>query len=92
MNLVVGPGELWTHEPTALRFLTPNVPSAAYLCYFIAACYLNFQRALALVIMTAVVVFFICWDIFKKHCGAKVLLLLRPVGKCFQKSWPWLRW
>lgn len=92
MNVVADPSELWTHEPTALMFLTPNVPSPAYLCYFIAACYLNFQRALALVIMTAVVVFFICWGIFKKHCGAKVLLLLRPIGKCFQKSWPWLRW
>ncbi|XP_050165539.1 sodium/nucleoside cotransporter 1-like [Myiozetetes cayanensis] len=64
----------------------------AYLCYFIVACYLNFQRALALVVITAVVVVFICWSFFKKHCGAKVLLLLRPVGKCFQKSWPWLKW
>lgn len=73
-------------------FLTPNVPSPAYLCYFIAACYLNFQRALALVVITAVVVFFICWEVFQKHCGAKVLLLLRPVGKCFQKAWPWLKW
>lgn len=73
-------------------FLTPNVPSPAYLCYLIAACYLNFQRALALVVITAVVVFFICWEVFQKHYGAKVLLLLRPVGKCFRKSWPWLKW
>ncbi|KAF1493275.1 Sodium/nucleoside cotransporter 1, partial [Megadyptes antipodes antipodes] len=64
----------------------------AYLCYFIAACWLNFQRALALVVMTAVVVFFICWSLFKKHCGAKVLLLLSPVWKGFQKFWPWLKW
>uniref|UniRef100_A0A8D2NB51 Sodium/nucleoside cotransporter n=1 Tax=Zonotrichia albicollis TaxID=44394 RepID=A0A8D2NB51_ZONAL len=66
--------------------------AVAYLCYFIAACYLNFQRALALVVITAVVVFFICWELFQKHFGAKVLLLLRPVGKCFQKVWPWLKW
>ncbi|NXP21427.1 S28A1 protein, partial [Scytalopus superciliaris] len=65
----------------------------AYLCYFIAACYLNFQRALALVIITAVVAFFVCWSFFKKYCGAKVLLLLRPVWKCFQEhSWSWLQW
>uniref|UniRef100_A0A8C5NRC5 Sodium/nucleoside cotransporter n=1 Tax=Junco hyemalis TaxID=40217 RepID=A0A8C5NRC5_JUNHY len=81
MNLVVGPSKLWTRDPTALMFLTPNVPSPAYLCYFIAACYLNFQRALALVVITAVVVFFICWELFQKHFGAKVLQLLRPVGK-----------
>ncbi|KAF2980435.1 hypothetical protein EK904_011239 [Melospiza melodia maxima] len=66
--------------------------AVAYLCYFIAACYLNFQRALALVVITAVIVFFICWELFQKHFGAKVLLLLRPVGKCFQKAWPWLKW
>ncbi|XP_013150819.1 sodium/nucleoside cotransporter 2 [Falco peregrinus] len=64
----------------------------AYLCYFIAACWLNFQRALALVVMTAVVVFFICWNLFKKHCGAKVLLLLSSVWKRFHKFWPWLKW
>ncbi|XP_041878746.1 sodium/nucleoside cotransporter 1 isoform X2 [Corvus kubaryi] len=75
-----------------LRRVVLGLLGVAYLCYFIAACYLNFQRALALVVMTAVVVFFICWDIFKKHCGAKVLLLLRPIGKCFQKSWQWLKW
>ncbi|NXO54090.1 S28A2 protein, partial [Aramus guarauna] len=75
-----------------LRRIALGLLGVAYLCYFIAACWLNFQRALALVVMTAVVVFFICWSLFKKHCGAKVLLLLNPVWKCFQKSWPWLKW
>ncbi|XP_065544862.1 sodium/nucleoside cotransporter 1 isoform X7 [Lathamus discolor] len=67
-------------------------PTAAYLCYFIVACWLNFQRALPLVVMTAVVVFFICWSLFKKNCGAKVLLLLSPIRKCFKRSWLWLKW
>ncbi|NXU78915.1 S28A2 protein, partial [Oreotrochilus melanogaster] len=75
-----------------LRRVVLGLLGVAYLCYFIVACWLNFQRALALVIMTAVVVFFICWSLFKKHCGAKVLLLLSPIGNCFQKSWPWLKW
>ncbi|KFO80866.1 Sodium/nucleoside cotransporter 1, partial [Cuculus canorus] len=76
----------------ALRRVVLGLLVVAYLCYFIAACWLSFQRALALVVMTAVVVFFICWSLFKKYCGAKVLLLLSPVWKCFQKSWPWLKW
>ncbi|NXQ58844.1 S28A1 protein, partial [Anthoscopus minutus] len=75
-----------------LRRVVLGLLGVAYLCYFIAACYLSFQRALALVVMTAVVAFFICWEVFKKHCGAKVQPLLRPIGKCFQKSWPWLKW
>ncbi|XP_030313053.1 sodium/nucleoside cotransporter 2 isoform X2 [Calypte anna] len=75
-----------------LRRVVLGLLGVAYLCYFIVACWLNFQRALALVVMTAVVVFFICWSLFKKHCGAKVLLLLSPIGNRFQKSWPWLKW
>ncbi|NXW90252.1 S28A1 protein, partial [Alopecoenas beccarii] len=75
-----------------LRVVALGLLGVAYLCYFIAACWLNFQRALALVVMTAVVAFFISWSLFKKHCGARVLLLLSPVGKRIQKSWPWLKW
>ncbi|KFV48267.1 Sodium/nucleoside cotransporter 2, partial [Gavia stellata] len=75
-----------------LRMVALGLLGVAYLCYFIAACWLNFHRALALVVITAVVVFFICWSLFKKHCGAKVLLLLSPIWKCFQKYWPWLKW
>ncbi|NXX15787.1 S28A2 protein, partial [Podargus strigoides] len=75
-----------------LRRVVLGLLGVAYLCYFIAACWLNFQRALALVVMTAVVVFFTCWSLFKKYCGAKVLQLLSPIWKCFQKCWPWLKW
>ncbi|XP_068026376.1 sodium/nucleoside cotransporter 2-like [Melanerpes formicivorus] len=75
-----------------LKRIMLGLLGVGYLCYFIAACWLNFQRALPLVIMTAVVAFFTCWSLFKKFCGAKVLLLLRPVWKCLQKGWPWLRW
>ncbi|NXT01050.1 S28A1 protein, partial [Jacana jacana] len=75
-----------------LKIIAQVLLGVAYLCYFIAACWLNFHRALALVVMTAVVVVFTCWSLLKKHCGAKVLLFLSPVQKCFQKSWPWLKW
>ncbi|XP_065544857.1 sodium/nucleoside cotransporter 1 isoform X2 [Lathamus discolor] len=75
-----------------LRRVILALLGVAYLCYFIVACWLNFQRALPLVVMTAVVVFFICWSLFKKNCGAKVLLLLSPIRKCFKRSWLWLKW
>ncbi|XP_012952696.1 sodium/nucleoside cotransporter 1 [Anas platyrhynchos] len=75
-----------------LRMVAWGIFGVAYLCYLIAACWLNFQRALALLIITAVVVFFMLWSLFKKYCGAKVLQLLSPVQKCFQKSWRWLKW
>uniref|UniRef100_A0A8B9P3C6 Sodium/nucleoside cotransporter n=1 Tax=Apteryx owenii TaxID=8824 RepID=A0A8B9P3C6_APTOW len=56
----------------AIRKVILGILCLAYLCYFAAACWLNFQRALALVVMTAVVVFFMCWSLFQKHCGAKL--------------------
>ncbi|NWW54842.1 S28A1 protein, partial [Pedionomus torquatus] len=75
-----------------LKIVVWMLLGSAYACYFIAACLLNFDRALALFIMTAVVVVFTCWSLFKKECGAKVLLLLSPIQKCFQKSWLCLKW
>uniref|UniRef100_A0A8C8BQ93 Sodium/nucleoside cotransporter n=1 Tax=Otus sunia TaxID=257818 RepID=A0A8C8BQ93_9STRI len=78
------------HDPMGHVFLTHNVPSPAYLCYFIAACWLNFQRALALVVITAVVVFFVCWSLFKKYCGAKVLLCSPHGDICSVTVWDFL--
>uniref|UniRef100_A0A8C6Z3R7 Sodium/nucleoside cotransporter n=1 Tax=Nothoprocta perdicaria TaxID=30464 RepID=A0A8C6Z3R7_NOTPE len=67
----------------AIRKVILGLLCIAYVCYFAAACWLNFQRALALVVMTALVVFFTCWSLFQKHCGAKVLQLLTPCRKYF---------
>uniref|UniRef100_A0ACB8E4G6 Uncharacterized protein n=1 Tax=Sphaerodactylus townsendi TaxID=933632 RepID=A0ACB8E4G6_9SAUR len=68
-------------------FLVP-----AYLAYFIAACVLDFQRALALVVLTCLAVFLGLYTLVKKLCGATIARALSPVGKCFQKSWFWLKW
>uniref|UniRef100_A0A8C8BJH6 Sodium/nucleoside cotransporter n=1 Tax=Otus sunia TaxID=257818 RepID=A0A8C8BJH6_9STRI len=62
------------HDPMGHVFLTHNVPSPAYLCYFIAACWLNFQRALALVVITAVVVFFVFAWTLRWHLPHNFLL------------------
>ncbi|XP_069078442.1 sodium/nucleoside cotransporter 1 [Pleurodeles waltl] len=69
-----------------------GVLCAGYVAYFIAACVLNFQRALALVVITCVVVFFICYDLVKKILGKKILKCLSPVGRCFQKNRRWMKW
>uniref|UniRef100_A0A669P218 Sodium/nucleoside cotransporter n=1 Tax=Phasianus colchicus TaxID=9054 RepID=A0A669P218_PHACC len=65
----------------ALRRVFWGLLGAVYLCYFIVACWLNFQRALTLVVITAVVIFFVCWSLFKKYCGKKVLTFLSPLWK-----------
>ncbi|NXP08564.1 S28A1 protein, partial [Thinocorus orbignyianus] len=75
-----------------LKIVAWMILGLAYAAYVIAACLLNFNRALALFVITAVVVVFTCWSLFQKQCGAKILLFLSPLQICFQKCWPWLKW
>ncbi|XP_034640392.1 sodium/nucleoside cotransporter 1-like [Trachemys scripta elegans] len=75
-----------------LRKVFLGLLCAAYLAYFIAACWLDFQRAIALVVITALVIFFVGWGLIQKHYGAKLTKLLSPCQKCCLKSWPWLKW
>uniref|UniRef100_A0A8C5SNW5 Sodium/nucleoside cotransporter n=1 Tax=Laticauda laticaudata TaxID=8630 RepID=A0A8C5SNW5_LATLA len=56
-----------------------------YLAYFIAACYLDYQRALALIILTSLVLAFLAYSIVKKYLGAKIIQMLNPCRKCCQK-------
>nr|XP_060611320.1 sodium/nucleoside cotransporter 1-like [Anolis sagrei ordinatus] len=65
---------------------------AAYLAYLIASCWLNFQRALALVIFTCAAVVVMVFTLVKNWWGAKIVLLLSPVTKPLQNAWPWLKW
>uniref|UniRef100_A0A670Z5C4 Sodium/nucleoside cotransporter n=1 Tax=Pseudonaja textilis TaxID=8673 RepID=A0A670Z5C4_PSETE len=58
-----------------------------YLAYFIAACYLDYQRALALIILTSLVLAFLVYSFVKKNWGAKIIQRLRPCRKCCQKAW-----
>ncbi|XP_029766598.1 sodium/nucleoside cotransporter 1-like [Terrapene carolina triunguis] len=75
-----------------LRKVFLGLLCAAYLAYFIAACWLDFQRAIALVVITGLVIFFVGWGLIQKHYGAKLTKLLSPCQKCCLKSWPWLKW
>uniref|UniRef100_A0A674JQY9 Sodium/nucleoside cotransporter n=1 Tax=Terrapene triunguis TaxID=2587831 RepID=A0A674JQY9_9SAUR len=75
-----------------LRKVFLGLLCAAYLAYFIAACWLDFQRAIALVVITGLVIFFVGWGLIQKHYGAKLTKLLSPCQKCCLKSWPWVFW
>ncbi|XP_013925303.1 PREDICTED: sodium/nucleoside cotransporter 1-like [Thamnophis sirtalis] len=63
-----------------------------YLAYFIAACYLDYQRALALIVLTSLAVAFLAYSLVKKYLGAKIIQMLSPCSKCCQKAWRWLKW
>ncbi|XP_054858259.1 sodium/nucleoside cotransporter 1-like [Eublepharis macularius] len=75
-----------------LRKIFFGLLAAAYLAYFIAACWLDFQRALALVVLTCLGVLLGLYSLVKKWRGAAMARMLSPVGKCFRGSWSWLKW
>nr|XP_056722041.1 sodium/nucleoside cotransporter 1-like [Euleptes europaea] len=69
-----------------------GVLAAAYLAYFIAACWLDFRRAVALVVLTCLAAFLGLYSLVKKWCRAAIARGLSPIGKCFRNSWSWLKW
>uniref|UniRef100_A0A8C5M4Z4 Sodium/nucleoside cotransporter n=1 Tax=Leptobrachium leishanense TaxID=445787 RepID=A0A8C5M4Z4_9ANUR len=77
---------------TLLHFLLTVAFSLGFLAFLIAACVLNFQRAIALLVITCVVVFFTCYDLLKKMFGKKIKNLFSPLGRCMKKNKRWITW
>ncbi|CAI9534372.1 unnamed protein product, partial [Staurois parvus] len=63
-----------------------------YAAYFIAACVLNFNRAVALVVITCVVLFFLAYDLVVKLYGNIIKNFLKPLGRFFGKYKKWIKW
>ncbi|XP_048337814.1 sodium/nucleoside cotransporter 1-like isoform X2 [Sphaerodactylus townsendi] len=75
-----------------LRKIFLGLLGAAFLAFFIAACWLNFQQALALVILTCLALLLVTCSFVQDQWGAQITQSLSPVGRCFQSSWRWLKW
>ncbi|XP_064192422.1 sodium/nucleoside cotransporter 1 [Anguilla rostrata] len=66
--------------------------AAGYVAYFVAACVLDFDRALALVILTSVAVFFTVYGLIKRYKGDSIKKCFKPAGRCFKANLRWLKW
>lgn len=62
------------------------------MAYFIAACVLDFQRALALVVLTCVAVVAVAYEVASEHLGEKVSKVFKPVAKVFKRHYRWIKW
>ncbi|KAM6202474.1 sodium/nucleoside cotransporter 2 [Rhynchocyon petersi] len=62
----------------------------AYAAYFLAACILNFQRALALFVLTCLVLLILAHRLLKKLLGQKVTRCLQSFENSRLK--PWAKW
>ncbi|EGV93666.1 Sodium/nucleoside cotransporter 2 [Cricetulus griseus] len=63
---------------------------AAYAAYFLAACILNFQRALALFVITCLVIFILACHFLKKIVGKKLISCLKPFRN--PRLIRWVKW
>ncbi|KAM3926844.1 sodium/nucleoside cotransporter 1 [Leptodactylus fuscus] len=75
-----------------LKFIIIGVLCAGYAAYFIAACVLNFKRAIALLVITCVVLFFLIYDLFVAQFGKHIKRFFNPLGQCLKNYKKWLKW
>ncbi|XP_062985454.1 solute carrier family 28 member 3 [Elgaria multicarinata webbii] len=77
---------------TRIRYVIYGILIAAYLAMVIAACILNFHRALALFVLTLLGIFFICWDFLIARYEDRIAESLSPCRNVLKAQWFWLKW
>ncbi|XP_048358605.1 solute carrier family 28 member 3 isoform X1 [Sphaerodactylus townsendi] len=80
-----------THK-TTIRYIIYGTLITAYLAMVIAACTLNFHRALALFVLTVTGIFFICWDFLMARYEDRITDFFSPCGRILKEHWFWLKW
>jgi pyrimidine nucleoside transport protein len=67
--------------------LTLHLFFLAYAAYFLAACILDFQRALALFVITCLVIVVLVFHFLKKLFGEKLKRCLKPLKNPRLRLW-----
>ncbi|KAF7654309.1 hypothetical protein LDENG_00071480, partial [Lucifuga dentata] len=75
-----------------IRLITLLVLAAGFAAIVIAACVLNFHRAVGLLAISLVIVFFLVWDWMVEHCGDRVWDELSSIRDLLSRNWIWIRW
>ncbi|XP_034032407.1 sodium/nucleoside cotransporter 1 [Thalassophryne amazonica] len=75
-----------------IKYIVLGILGAGYVAYFIAACVLDFQRAIALVVLTSLVVASKLYELVKEYKGESIKQCFKPVGKCFESNRTWMKW
>ncbi|XP_072215805.1 solute carrier family 28 member 3 isoform X2 [Excalfactoria chinensis] len=77
---------------TRINYVMYIILMTAYLAAVIAACSLNFQRALPLFIITVLAIFFVCWDFLVAKYEDRIAAFFSPGERYLEKHWFWLKW
>ena len=77
----------------AINYSLAAVLLIVFVIYFVMACYLDFDRATDLFIVTMITVFFIAYYQLKRFCGDWIhQCVCFPVATMVQEKWRFLRW
>ncbi|NXK66097.1 S28A3 protein, partial [Sylvietta virens] len=84
--------EFCKKHKTRIRYVIYGILITAYLAVVIAACSLNFQRALPLFVITVIAIFFICWDFLIAKYEDRIAAFFSHGDLYLKKQWFWLKW
>ncbi|XP_009986492.1 PREDICTED: solute carrier family 28 member 3 [Tauraco erythrolophus] len=84
--------EFCKKHKTRIHYVIYGILITAYLAVVIAACSLNFQRALPLFIITVLAIFFICWDFLIAKYEDRIDAFFSPGERYLEKQWFWMKW
>uniref|UniRef100_A0A8C5LX08 Sodium/nucleoside cotransporter n=1 Tax=Leptobrachium leishanense TaxID=445787 RepID=A0A8C5LX08_9ANUR len=84
--------DFYRKHKTVIKYVLYGILLAGFLALVIAACVLNFKRALALFVLTVLTIFFVFWDLFMDRYEGKIAKCFSPVGEFFRKQWFWMKW
>ncbi|XP_044048015.1 sodium/nucleoside cotransporter 1 [Siniperca chuatsi] len=74
------------------KYIVLGILGAGYVAYFIAACVLDFQRAIALVVLTSLAVVIKSYELLKEYKGESISQCFRPAVRCFKSNLKWIKW
>ncbi|KFQ96155.1 Solute carrier family 28 member 3, partial [Nipponia nippon] len=84
--------EFCKKHKTRIHYVIYGILVTAYLAVVVAACSLNFQRALPLFIITVLAIFFICWVFLIAKYEDRIAAFFSPGERYLEKQWFWLKW
>ncbi|XP_072409254.1 sodium/nucleoside cotransporter 1, partial [Chiloscyllium punctatum] len=77
---------------TVIKYVILAILLAGFLAFLITACILNFHRAIALLVMTCVVAFFVVYDLIKRFLGKRIVHFFSPVSSWLKQHSRWFKW
>ncbi|XP_065139182.1 sodium/nucleoside cotransporter 1 [Paramisgurnus dabryanus] len=75
-----------------IKYIALAIFAAGYVAYFIAACILNFKRAIALVVLTCFGVLVIVFEVVHKYKGDSIRRFFKPAQRWFKSNMRWIKW